>query len=64
MELTGLEPAMSSMRFRARFRLDFELFPGLLQPTAASSCDQLPPDYQAILGYLVTGFALWDQIHH
>ena len=49
---------------QALSRLEFVLFPGLSRPAAASFCDQLPPDYQGIPGYLVTGSASCDQIRH
>ena len=58
MELAGLEPATSWGAIQALSCLEFVHFPGLSRPAAASSCDQLPPDYQGIPGYLVTGFGV------
>ena len=47
---------------QALSRIELGCFTGVCGSPPTSSCDQLPSDYQGISGYLVTGFASFDQI--
>jgi hypothetical protein len=47
---------------QALSRVESARFAALSSRHAGRFCDQLPPDYQGILGYLATGSAICDQI--